>query len=171
MNELLVNVTPSETRVAVVNSGILSEIYIERSSISSMVGNVYRGKVSRVLPGMQAAFVDIGHEKAAFLHASDIVPHTECVTPHEKEHFKACDISTLVRQGQDILVQVVKDPISTKGARLTTDITLPSRYLVFMPDSAHVGVSQKIESDEERNRLKSIVSKFVDKEVAKKNVA
>lgn len=165
MNELLVNVTPSETRVALVVSGLLSEIYIERSSNSSMVGNVYRGKVSRVLPGMQAAFVDIGHEKAAFLHASDIVPHTECVNPHEKEHFKVCDISALVRQGQDILVQVVKDPISTKGARLTTDITLPSRYLVFMPDSAHVGVSQKIESDEERNRLKSIVSKFVDKEV------
>ena len=97
MNELLVNVTPSETRVALVVSGILSEIYIERSSNSSMVGNVYRGKVSRVLPGMQAAFVDIGHEKAAFLHASDIVPHTECVNQHEKEHFKACDISTLVR--------------------------------------------------------------------------
>ena len=141
MIELLVNVTPSETRVALVEQGILQEIYVERSSTASMVGNIYRGKVMRVLPGMQAAFVDIGHDKAAFLHASDIVPHTECVNPKEKEHFKAADISSLVRQGQDVFVQVVKDPISTKGARLTTDITLPSRYLVFIPDSAHVGVS------------------------------
>lgn len=165
MNELLVNVTPSETRVALVEQGILQEIYVERASTISMVGNIYRGKVMRVLPGMQAAFVDIGHERAAFLHASDIVPHTECVNQNEKEHFKAADISSLVRQGQDVFVQVVKDPISTKGARLTTDITLPSRYLVFMPDSAHVGVSQKIEDENERLRLKSIVKNYVDKTV------
>ncbi len=162
MHELLLNVTPSETRVAIVDQGVLQEIYIERVTVTSMVGNIYRGKILRVLPGMQAAFVDIGHEKSAFLHASDIVPHTECVTAHEKEHFKAVDISNLVRQGQDVLVQVVKDPISTKGARLTTDITLPSRYLVFMPGCAHVGVSQRIESEEERQRLKTIVQGFVD---------
>jgi ribonuclease G len=165
MNELLLNVTPSETRVALVVQGILQEIYVERSSSQSKVGNVYRGKVTRVLPGMQAAFVDIGFEKAAFLHASDIVPHTECVNQKEKEHFKTVDISKLVRQGQDILVQVVKDPVGTKGARLTTDLTLPSRYLVLMPDCAYVGVSQRIEDETERTRLKDIVEKFVDKEL------
>ena len=160
--ELLVNVTPSETRVALVEQGILQEVHIERQAKRGLVGNIYKGKISRVLPGMQAAFVDIGMEKAAFLHASDIVPHTECVDVREKEHFQVGNIAELVRQGQDIMVQVVKDPISTKGARLTTDITLPSRYLVFMPGSSHVGVSQRIESEGERERLKNIVSRQVD---------
>ncbi len=131
--ELLLNVTPSETRVAMIEGGVLQEIHIERESRRGIVGNIYKGKVSRVLPGMQAAFVDIGLDKAAFLHASDIVPHTECVAENEKQQFQVRDISELVRQGQDIVVQVVKDPLGTKGARLTTDITLPSRYLVFMP--------------------------------------
>ncbi len=160
--ELLVNVTPSETRVALVEHGTLQEVHIERQAKRGLVGNIYKGKISRVLPGMQAAFVDIGMEKAAFLHASDIVPHTECVDVREKEHFQVGNIAELVRQGQDIMVQVVKDPISTKGARLTTDITLPSRYLVFMPGSAHVGVSQRIESETERERLKQIVLRQVD---------
>ena len=160
--ELLVNVTPSETRVALVEQGILQEVHIERQAKRGLVGNIYKGKISRVLPGMQAAFVDIGMDKAAFLHASDIVPHTECVDVREKEHFQVGNIAELVRQGQDIMVQVVKDPISTKGARLTTDITLPSRYLVFMPGSSHVGVSQRIESEGERERLKNIVSRQVD---------
>ncbi len=160
--ELLVNVTPSETRVALVEQGILQEVHIERLAKRGLVGNIYKGKISRVLPGMQAAFVDIGMEKAAFLHASDIVPHTECVDVREKEHFQVGNIAELVRQGQDIMVQVVKDPISTKGARLTTDITLPSRYLVFTPGSSHVGVSQRIESEGERERLKNIVSRQVD---------
>ena len=160
--ELLVNVTPSETRVALVEHGILQEVHIERQAKRGLVGNIYKGKISRVLPGMQAAFVDIGMDKAAFLHASDIVPHTECVDVREKEHFQVGNIAELVRQGQDIMVQVVKDPISTKGARLTTDITLPSRYLVFMPGSAHVGVSQRIDSEAERERLKNIVSRHVD---------
>ncbi len=160
--ELLVNVTPSETRVALVEHGTLQEVHIERQARRGLVGNIYKGKISRVLPGMQAAFVDIGMDKAAFLHASDIVPHTECVDVREKEHFQVGNIAELVRQGQDIMVQVVKDPISTKGARLTTDITLPSRYLVFMPGSAHVGVSQRIDSENERERLKNIVSRQVD---------
>ncbi|MCE2572116.1 ribonuclease G [Motilimonas eburnea] len=160
--ELLVNVTPSETRVAIVESGILQEMHVERQAKLGIVGNIYKGKVSRVLPGMQAAFVDIGLDKAAFLHASDIVPHTECVAKVEKEHFQAGNIAELVRQGQDIMVQVVKDPLGTKGARLTTDITLPSRYLVFMPGSAHVGVSQRIESEAERERLKNITANYVD---------
>jgi ribonuclease G len=160
--ELLLNITPSETRVAMIEGGMLQEVHIEREAKRGIVGNIYKGKVSRVLPGMQAAFVDIGLQKAAFLHASDIVPHTECVAENEKQQFQVRDISELVRQGQDIVVQVVKDPLGTKGARLTTDITLPSRYLVFMPGASHVGVSQRIESEEERNRLKSVVSPFCD---------
>ncbi|RKS85932.1 RNAse G [Orbus hercynius] len=162
--ELLMNVTPSETRVAYIEDGILQEIHVDRESRRGIVGNIYKGKIIRILPGMQAAFVDIGLEKAAFLHASDIMPYTECVS--DKEQFQVKDISELVRQGQDLMVQVVKDPIGTKGARLTTDITLPSRYLVFMPglNSAHVATSQRIESEEERARLKEIVEKYITEE-------
>ncbi|SHI05713.1 ribonuclease G [Ferrimonas marina] len=160
--ELLINSSPTETRVALVEHGMLQEVQIERSKRLGIVGNIYRGKITRVLPGMQAAFVDIGQERAAFLHASDIVPHTECVDDAEAKNFRSEDIASLVRQGQDIMVQVVKDPLGTKGARLTTDITLPSRYLVFMPGSAHVGVSQRVEDPAERDRLKDIVGQFVD---------
>jgi ribonuclease G len=160
--ELLINVTPTEARVALVEHGVLQEVHIERRMKRGLVGNIYKGKISRVLPGMQAAFVDIGLEKAAFLHASDIVPHTECVADVEKGNFVVRDIAELVRQGQDIMVQVVKDPLGTKGARLTTDITLPSRYLVFMPGSSHVGVSQRIELEQERQRLKNITLPYVD---------
>ncbi|MDG6882099.1 Ribonuclease G [Phocoenobacter uteri] len=160
--ELLVNVTPSETRVALVENGILKEVHIERESKRGIVGNIYKGKITRVLPGMQSAFVDIGLEKAAFLHASDIVSHTECIDENEKKQFIVKDISELVREGQSIVVQVVKDPIGTKGARLTTDITLPSRYLVFMPENSHVGVSQRIESEAEKERLKALVEPYCD---------
>ncbi len=160
--ELLVNVTPSETRVALVENGILKEVHIERESKRGIVGNIYKGKITRVLPGMQSAFVDIGLEKAAFLHASDIVSHTECIDENEKKQFIVKDISELVREGQSIIVQVVKDPIGTKGARLTTDITLPSRYLVFMPENSHVGVSQRIESEAEKERLKALVEPYCD---------
>ncbi|OTA19266.1 ribonuclease E [Xenorhabdus beddingii] len=160
--ELLINVTPSETRVAYIDGGILQEIHIEREARRGLVGNIYKGRVSRVLPGMQAAFVDIGLEKAAFLHASDIMPHTECIAGDERKNFRVKDIAELVHQGQDLIVQVVKDPLGTKGARLTTDITLPSRYLVFMPGASHVGVSQRIASEEERERLKSIVMDYCD---------
>lgn len=161
--ELLMNVTPSETRVAYIEDGILQEIHVDRESRRGIVGNIYKGKIIRILPGMQAAFVDIGLEKAAFLHASDIMPYTECVSNSEQEQFQVKDISELVRQGQDLMVQVVKDPIGTKGARLTTDITLPSRYLVFMPgqSSAHVATSQRIENEEERNRLKKIIEEYI----------
>ncbi|MDF7667106.1 ribonuclease G [Orbaceae bacterium ESL0727] len=164
--ELLMNVTPSETRVAYIEDGVLQEIHVDRESRRGIVGNIYKGKIIRILPGMQAAFVDIGLEKAAFLHASDIMPHTECVSNSEQEQFQVKDISELVRQGQDLMVQVVKDPIGTKGARLTTDITLPSRYLVFMPGlgSAHVATSQRIECEEERERLKRIVEAYVTDE-------
>ena len=155
--ELLMNVTPNETRIALVETGMLREVHIERQAKRVIVGNIYKGRVTRVLPGMQSAFVDIGLEKAAFLHAADIVSHTECVDENEQKQFKVKSISELVREGQDIVVQVVKDPLGTKGARLTTDITLPSRYLVFMPENSHVGVSQRIESEEERARLKALV--------------
>lgn len=160
--ELLMNVTPNETRIALVDTGILKELHIEREAKRGIVGNIYKGRVTRVLPGMQSAFVDIGLEKAAFLHASDIVSHTECVDVNEQKQFVVKDIAELVREGQDIIVQVVKDPLGTKGARLTTDITLPSRYLVFMPENSHVGVSQRIESEEERARLKELVLPFCD---------
>ncbi|MCL4157479.1 UNVERIFIED_CONTAM: hypothetical protein GTU68_010408 [Idotea baltica] len=145
-----------------IEAGVLQEIHVEREARRGIVGNIYKGRVSRVLPGMQAAFIDIGLDKAAFLHASDIVPHTECVSENEKRQFQVRDISQLVHQGQDLVVQVVKDPLGTKGARLTTDITLPSRYLVFMPGASHVGVSQRIESEKERNRLKNTVSDYCD---------
>lgn len=160
--ELLVNITPSETRVAYIDGGVLQEIHVERESKRGIVGNIYKGRVSRVLPGMQAAFVDIGLDKAAFLHASDIMPHTECIAGEEQKNFHVRDIAELVKQGQDLIVQVVKDPLGTKGARLTTDITLPSRYLVFMPGASHVGVSQRIESENERERLKECVAQYCD---------
>jgi len=158
--ELLINVTPSESRVALIDNGILQEIHIERHTKRGLVGNIYRGKVSRVLPGMQAAFVDIGLDKAAFLHASDIAIHSEIEEEVSSSHLQKKDIRELVRDGQHIVVQVVKDPIGTKGARLTTDITIPSRYLVFMPSVEHVGVSQRIEDEEERERLKNLVQEY-----------
>jgi ribonuclease G len=162
--ELLINVTPSESRVALIENGILQEIHVERHTKRGIVGNIYRGKVSRVLPGMQAAFVDIGFDKAAFLHASDIVIHDEVADELTSSDITKQDIRELVRDGQDIVVQVVKDPIGTKGARLTTDITIPSRYLVFMPSVTHVGVSQRIEDEVERERLKSLVQDLCDDE-------
>lgn len=160
--ELLINVTPSESRVALIENGILQEIHIERHTKKGLVGNIYKGKVIRVLPGMQAAFVDIGLDKAAFLHASDIAVYDELAEEVHSSQLERKDIRLLVREGQAIVVQVVKDPIGTKGARLTTDITLPSRYLVFMPSVTHVGVSQKIEDSAERERLKNIVSALCD---------
>ncbi len=161
--ELLVNITLSETRVAYIDDGILQEMHIERGSKRGIVGNIYKGRVNRVLPGMQAAFIDIGLDKTAFLHASDIVLPTTCSTRDGTKNFYVNDIASLVRQGQDLMVQVIKDPIGTKGARLTTDITLPSCYLVFMPGATYVGVSQRIDNVVERQRLKNTVSHYCDK--------
>lgn len=162
-SELLINVTPSECRVALIENGVLQEVQVERQGNLGIVGNIYLGKVSRVLPGMQAAFVDIGLEKAAFLHASDIVNSASFEEGVDEQPVKKIqDIRELVKQGQFIMVQVVKDPLGTKGARLTTDITIPSRYLVFMPDATHVGVSQRIETEEERTRLKKLVQTYND---------
>ena len=158
--EILINVTPQESRVALVENGILQELMIERSSNQGIVGNIYKGKVSRVLPGMEAAFIDIGQEKAAFLHASDLRFPKELIfnddTPEEE--IKLPPISELLHQGKYVLVQVIKDPLGTKGARLTMHVTIPSRYVVLMPDTNTIGVSSKIDDEDERKRLKDIIS-------------
>ena len=155
--ELLINVTPQETRVAYVENGMLQEVHIERERKRGLVGNIYKGKVCRVLPGMQAAFLEVGLERTAFLHVSDIAQ------PNGKdgEGGEPSDIiMELLREGQKLLVQVVKDPMGTKGARLTTQVSIPSRYMVYMPGISHVGISQRIEDETERQRLKDIISGF-----------
>lgn len=148
--EVLINLTPMETRVAVVENGVLQEAFIERSRRRGIVGNIYKGKVVRVLPGMQAAFVDIGLERAAFIHVNEVVAPNASIDEHTT-------ISHLLQEGQSLVVQVTKDPIASKGARLTTHLSVPSRYLVYMPDSPHTGVSQRIEDEGERERLKTLI--------------
>jgi ribonuclease G len=148
--EILINVTPQETRVAVLEKGIAQEIHIERSSSLGIVGNVYRGTVCRVLPGMQSAFVEIGLQRAAFLHVADIM---ECHVNGEPQTERP--IQEVLFEGQSIIVQVIKEPISTKGARLTTEISIAGRFLVFLPHQDHIGVSQRIEDEEEREMLRN----------------
>nr|WP_297459259.1 ribonuclease G [uncultured Halomonas sp.] len=148
--EVLINLTPMETRVAVVENGVLQEAFIERSRRRGIVGNIYKGRVARVLPGMQAAFIDVGLERAAFIHAHEVMPPN---TPSDEQ----VSISHLLHEGQPLVVQVTKDPIGSKGARLTTHLSVPSRYLVYMPDSPHTGVSQRIEDEDERERLRAMV--------------
>jgi ribonuclease G len=155
-SELLVNLGPRETRAALVENGALTEIHIERASKRGLVGNIYKGRVSRVLPGMQAAFIDVGLERTAFLHVADIAlvrPDDTVVSLPAID-----DIRRLVTQGDELLVQVVKDPMGTKGARLTTFVALPSRYLVFMPRGEGIGVSARIEDDAIRQRLKAAIA-------------
>jgi ribonuclease G len=156
--EILINVTPRETRVALVENGVLQEISIERARRRGLVGNIYKGRVVRVLPGMQAAFVDIGLERAAFLHASDIEQPIDGDFAATKT---VADITRLLHEGDEICVQVIKDPLGTKGARLTTQVTLPSRYLVFIPNVVNVGISQKIEDETERVRLRDLIQLFM----------
>ena len=157
--EILINVTPQETRVALVENGILQEIYIERSQKLGLVGNIFKGRVSRILPGMQAAFIDIGLERTGFLHTSDIVTLSDEVIP-EQEQLQPPSIESVLQENQEILVQVIKDPLGSKGARLTTRLSLPSRYLVFIPDYPSIGISQRIENEEERERLKNIILQY-----------
>lgn len=155
--EILINVTPPETRVALVENGTLQEVLLERRHRRVLVGNIYKGLILRTLPGMQAAFVDIGLERAAFLHASDI---------HIKDNSNQTnEIEALVREGDSILVQVVKDPLGTKGARLTTNFSFPSRYLVYMPSLRNAGVSQKIIDEEERRRLRELLNQPDEEEL------
>jgi len=165
--EILINVTPRETRVAVVENGMLQEVLVERASRRGYVGNIYKGKVLRVMPGMQAAFVDIGLERAAFLHASDIL-RPLAPEPAEGEDaappplpLPAPPIGELLREGQELIVQVAKDPIGTKGARLTTQLSIPSRYLVLLPYGRVLGVSARIEDEEERTRLKTTMAELL----------
>ncbi len=157
--EILINVTPRETRVAVVENGVLQEIFVERERRRGLVGNIYKGQVCRVLPGMEAAFVEIGLDRAAFLHVSDI-QSAVAMAEGTGENGQPVQITDLVRVGQELIVQVIKDAIGTKGARLTTRITIPSRYLVLLSDSEAMGVSVKIDDETERQRLKEIVSAF-----------
>ena len=161
--EILVNVAPRETRAAILESGVVQELHIERTSRRGLVSNLYKGRVSRVLPGMQAAFVEIGLERTAFLHAADIahVASTDTLVSAAPASLPPIeDIRRLVNCGDDILVQVIKDPIGTKGARLTTFIALPSRYLVYMPRGLGVGVSSRIEDEPERTRLKTLLTEL-----------
>lgn len=158
-SELLINVTPNETRVALVENGVLQEVYIEREGKLGLVGNIYKGRVSRVLPGMQAAFIDAGLERAAFLHASDIVNNTSSVEGDDAQKHES--INALVSEGQDIRVQVIKDPLGTKGARLTTQESIAARFLVFMPGPEYIGISQRIEDEQERSRLKDLLESIV----------
>ena len=149
--EILVNVTSSEVRAVCLKNNILQEIYIERPSNLSKINNIYKGKVKRVLPGMQAAFIDIGLEKSAYLHISDITTNLS-----DKRANKKLDIKHLLNEGKNIMVQVIKDPIGMKGARVTTNISIPSRYIVLLPKAKSIGISKQIKDDDEVERLQEI---------------
>lgn len=155
-SELLINITPAETRVALVENGLLQEMQIERSHERGLVSNIYKGKVIRVLPGMQSAFVDIGLDKAGFLHVSDVITITkdnEAIDLNAQE----ADIRRWLYEGQELLVQVIKDPIGSKGPRLSTHLSVVSRYLVHMPDLKHIGISLRLENEAERERIQQIM--------------
>jgi ribonuclease G len=154
-NEILINTTSRETRVALVDNGILQELLIERVAHRGMTGNIYKGKVVRVLPGMQAAFVDIGLDRTAFLHESDVYdPSRVDAVGRDPE---TPSINQLLREGEEITVQVMKDPIGSKGARLTTEITVPSRYLVLLPTGGKIGISSRIDDEDERQRFRGLM--------------
>jgi ribonuclease G len=168
--EIYINSTPQESRIAIVEDGQLAEFLIERKVDMGVAGNIYKGKVARVLPGMQAAFVEIGMEKAGFLHASDFSTEPEDVqligssgddvefeeAPKPPPSSRRLPLEKQISRGEEILVQVAKDPLGTKGARVTSHVSLPGRYMVFMPGSRHSGISRRIESEEERKRLREI---------------
>ena len=168
--EIFINSTPQESRIAITEDGVLAEFLIERKEEMGIAGNIYKGKVARVLPGMQAAFVDIGMEKAAFLHASDFYAVPEDVqlitasaedvdfeeAPKPPPPSRRLPLERRISTGEEILVQVAKDPLGTKGARITSHVSLPGRYMVFMPNTKHMGISRRIESEDERKRLKEI---------------
>ena len=163
--EIIINVAREETRVAVLDRKILTDLYIDRVKQRDFVGNVYKGKVVKVLPGLQAAFVDIGQDKAAFMHVSELTggigaeetlleeDEKASEVPKPKRH-SAKPIEELLDEGQELLVQVTKGPIGTKGSRVTSYVSLPGRFLVFLPHVEHIGISRRIGSDEERSRLK-----------------
>ena len=165
-NELIMNVTLGETRVARLENGVVAELFIERQQEGGVVGNIYKGKVVRVLPGMQAAFVEVGLDRTAYLHVSDVVEETDWDDDDEEESKSSRkkkrarpEIDKLLSEGAEILVQVEKEPMSTKGARLTTHVSLPGRHLVYMPFEEHVGASRRIGDRTERARLKELIHK------------
>ncbi|UFS72035.1 ribonuclease G [Geomonas sp. RF6] len=166
-NELVINTTSHETRIALIENGTIAELYVERSRVKGIIGNIYKGRVVRVLPGMQAAFVDIGLEKAAFLYVADVFDAMEeyetFIEGEEGEEqvpHPLHPIEELLQEGQELLVQISKEPIGTKGARITAHISLPGRHLVYMPTVDHVGISRRIEDEAERERLKEIVDRI-----------
>ena len=202
--DLIVSSTPQETKVALLDDGVVSEIFIEREAHRGIVGNLYKGKVTRVLPGMQSAFVDIGQERDAFLYVADVIDELDenLLTPEEaglaaapaaappatapapaegepapsnaaapppapattpSNNHRSVTIEEMLEPGQEVLVQVVKEPLGQKGARITSHVSLPGRYLVFMPTVEHVGVSRKITDDDERRRLKTILKELRQK--------
>ena len=177
--EMIISSNGHETRVAILEDDLAAEIFVERERNRGVVGNVYKGRVSKVLPGMQSSFIDLGLERDGFLYVAEVIDTLEefdkleaaeedgNLTPEarakEKERERErqqAKIEDLLKEGQEILVQVVKEPLGTKGARLTSHVTMPGRFLVFMPTVDHVGVSRKIESREERARLRGIVKEF-----------
>ncbi len=165
--EILINVTPREARVGVVENGMLQEVHVERAGHRGYVGNIYCGRIKRVMPGMQAAFVDIGLERSAFLHAADMARPALEGDAADGVAAAAVPINTpaiteLVHEGQRVIVQVIKDPIGSKGARLSTHLSIPSRYLVLLPDSSTLGVSVRIENEAERERLRELLAGLVD---------
>ncbi|MBU4425531.1 MAG: ribonuclease E/G, partial [Proteobacteria bacterium] len=180
-NELIINARPHETRVALVENGVVVELHIERGTGQELMGNIYRGRVVRVLPGMQAAFVEIGLERTAFLYVSDVYNDffdlekimLENNKPNEDPYFTESEapqsgslhgvsfqIEDLLHEGQTIMAQVAKEPIGTKGARLTSHISIPGRHLVLMPTINHIGISRRIEGREERERLREIIEEI-----------
>lgn len=167
-NTLLINVDIGETRVGLIEDGVLGELYVERRHDRSPVGNIYLGRVTRVLPGMQAAFIDIGLDRAAFLHVEDLLPTKEMEEAEQKKSTsknrrkagrvsRKTPIRELLKEGQQLMVQVSKGSIGTKGARVTSHVALPGRYVVFMPTVDQVGVSKRIGSEQERRRLKEVI--------------
>lgn len=160
--EIFINVSANETRVGVVEQGLLQEVFIERTETRSTVGNIYKGKVVRILPGMQSAFVDTGHEKAAFMHVTDLIDGHQVFDRDLRAEQPA--ITQLLHDGQELLVQVTKEPIGTKGARITSNLSMASRFLVYLPGSSHIGISQRIEAEPERERLKMILESLSDGE-------
>jgi ribonuclease G len=161
--DIIVSTTPRETRVALLEDGAVSEILIERENGRGIAGNIYKGRVHRVLPGMQSAFVDLGSGRDAFLYVSDVYAELDenLLTPEEQQAAgRGARIEEQLQPGQEVLVQVLKEPLGTKGARITSHVSLPGRYLVFMPTVEHVGVSRKITDDDERRRLKQLLKEI-----------
>lgn len=155
--DILINITPQETRIAIISEGTTQELHIERSLTRGLAGNIYLGRVVRVLPGMQSAFIDIGLERAAFLHIDDIFEAHQNKTSSDKP----APIEKMLTDGQSIMVRVIKDPIGTKGARLSTQISIAGRMLVYLPQEAHIGISQRILDEKERESLKDRLQQLV----------